>query len=91
VNSPTPAPSRGAEWCPSRGAPAAVPPVSNPYIRDYPSTNPPGYGRSCQNIQSRGVYGQYGAWGWYIDGCRTATIGLLGDAINLCRLNMWYQ
>lgn len=147
--------------------------VSNSNIRDYPSTDPPGYGRSCQTYQTRGVYGQYGAWGWYIDGCTvrlycpssrwmcyaasttnisrlgssgarvtqnarlrafnsagqlfwyrdqscegidtcrtadyvyisggqsasiqcngvqgTASNGLLGDASNLCRLNMWYQ
>ena len=41
--------------------------VANPIVK-----HESGYGwaqASCQNFQSRGVFGQYGAQGWFIDGC----------------------
>jgi hypothetical protein len=37
--------------------------VANPYVK--PISN----GQSCQNWQSYGVLGQYGAWGYFVDGC----------------------
>jgi hypothetical protein len=50
----------------STAGPAAAD-VANPIVK-YES----GYGwskASCQNFQTRGVFGQYGAQGWFIDGC----------------------
>jgi hypothetical protein len=55
----------------STAGPAAAD-VANPIVK-YES----GYGwskASCQNFQSRGVFGQYGAQGWFIDGC-TISLG----------------
>jgi hypothetical protein len=41
--------------------------VANPIVK-YESG--PGWSKAtCQNFQTRGVYGQYGANGWFIDGC----------------------
>jgi hypothetical protein len=34
-----------------------------------PIVKPISNGQFCQNFQTRGVLGQYGAWGYFIDGC----------------------
>ena len=48
--------------------------VANPIVK-YESG--PGWSKaSCQNFQTRGVFGQYGAQGWFIDGC-TVSLALL--------------
>lgn len=50
----------------STAGPAAAD-VANPIVKyEYGS----GWTKaSCQNFQTRGVFGQYGANGWFIDGC----------------------
>lgn len=46
--------------------------VANPIVK-YESG--PGWSKaSCQNFQTRGVFGQYGAQGYFIDGC-TVSLG----------------
>ena len=47
--------------------------VPNP-LRTTFSTPGVSFGESCQNGQSYGVKGQYGAWGYFVDGC---TVGPL--------------
>jgi hypothetical protein len=47
--------------------------VAKPIVKTF-STPGVSYGASCQNFQSFGVFGQYGAWGYFVDGC---TVGPL--------------
>jgi hypothetical protein len=56
--------------------------VPNPH---YTYHSGPGWTTaSCQNWQSRGVFGQYGANGWFIDGC---TVSLPCNAPRGCVVN----
>src|SRR5256885_17109641 len=55
--------------------------VPNPSIGTY--ADPPGtphaaYGHSCTTPLSYGVMSQYGAWGYYVDGCTAPSGGVRG-------------
>lgn len=43
-------------------------PIRKPFSTSY------SYGEFCQNFQSYGVKYQYGAWGYYVDGCTTTRL-----------------